>query len=120
MQSKSLQTCPSKVGGLYAAMEWGLRNIAFLGPYSFCGNKDNVNLTFHCHMQDYDEDFNVYIPQFTEKYIMLIIPNKKGDNSVLLTKDDCADVMGSKVSMKWIANKLRRKWEMKISRTSTT
>ena len=120
MQSKSLQTCPSKPVGLYAAVEWGLRNITFLGPYSFCGSKDNVNLTFHCNMQDYDEDFDVYIPEFTEKYIMLIIPNKDGDNSVLLTKDDCADVMGSKVSLKWISNKLRRKWEMKVSRTSTT
>ncbi len=71
-------------------------------------------------MQDYDEDFEVYIPEFTEKYIMLMIPNKKGDNSVLLTKDDCADVMGGKVSLKWISNKLKRKWEMKVSRISTT
>ena len=120
MQSKSLQTCPSKPVGLYAAMEWGLRDITFLGPYSFCGRKDNVNLTFHCIMQDYDKDFNVYIPEFSEKFICLVIPNKYGDNSVVLTREDCEPVMKSRVSMHWIAEKLKRKWEMKISRASTT
>ena len=120
MQSKRLQTCPSKPVGLYAAVEWGLRDITFLGPYSFCGTKDNTNLTFHCIMQDYDQNFDVYIPKFDEKFICLVIPNKEGDNSVVLTRDDCKEVMGSKVSLEWIAQKLRRKWEMKISRTSTT
>jgi len=120
VQSRSLQTCPSKVVGLYAALEWGLRNIEFLGPYSFCGRKDNVNLTFHCNMQDYDEDFMVYVPEFTEKFICLTFPNKKGDNSVVLTREDCIPVMKTKVSMKWIAEKLKRKWEMKIYPISTT
>lgn len=101
-------------------MEWGLRDVTFLGPYSFCGRKEDINLTFHCIMQDYDPNFDVYIPKFDEKYICLVIPNKTGDNSVLLSKDDCKEVMGSKVSLKWISQKLRRKWEMKISRTSTT
>lgn len=66
-------------------------------------------------MNDYDSDFNVFIPSFTEKYICIIIPNKKGDNSVLLTRDDCKGVMGSKVSMQWIAEKLKKKWAMPIS-----
>lgn len=70
-------------------------------------------------MSDHDEDFNVYIPKFTEKFICLIIPNKKGDNSVVLTKEDCQEVMGKKVSMQWIADKLKKKWAVTISRTST-
>ena len=70
-------------------------------------------------MSDYDKDFNVYIPKFTEKFICLIIPNKKGDNSVILTKEDCQEVMGKKVSMQWIADKLKKKWAVTISRTST-
>ena len=119
MQSKSLRTCPSKPVGLYAAMEWGLRDVKFLGPFSFCGKKDNLNLTFHCVMNDHDDDFNVYIPTFTEKFLCLFIPNKEGDNTVVLTREDCKDVMGKKVSMRWIADKLKKKWAMKISRTST-
>ena len=63
---------------------WKVKDITFLGPYSFCGSKDKVNLTFHCSMQDYDEDFMVYT--VTEKFICLVIPNKKGDNSVVLTR----------------------------------
>lgn len=119
MQSKSLRTCPSKPVGLYAAIEWGLRDVKFLSPYSFCGSKDSVNLTFHCIMSDYDSDFNVYIPSFSEKYICIVIPNKSGDNGVVLTHEDCREVMGKKVSMKWIAEKLKKKWAMPISPTST-
>ena len=119
MQSKSLRTCPSKPVGLYAALEWGLRDVKFLGPFSFCGRKDKVNLTFHCVMNDYDSNFNVFIPSFTEKYICIVLPNKKGDNSVLLTREDCMDVMGGSVSMQWIADKLKKKWAMEISPIST-
>ena len=71
-------------------------------------------------MQDYDEDFQIYIPEFTEKFICLVIPNKKGDNSVVLTREDCEPVMKTKVSMKWNADKLKLKWEMKIYPISTT
>lgn len=70
-------------------------------------------------MNDYDPDFNVFIPSFTEKYICIVLPNKQGDNSVLLTREDCAGVMGTSVSMQWIADKLKKKWAMKISPTST-
>lgn len=70
-------------------------------------------------MQDYDKDFNVFIPRFEEEYICICLPNKSGDNNVLLTKDDCKDVMNQKVSMKWISQRIKKKWETKISPTST-
>lgn len=70
-------------------------------------------------MQDYDDEMNVYIPKFDESFICIIIPNKRGDNSVILTNEDCKEFMGKRVSMKWIAEKLKRKWAMKISPTST-
>ena len=119
MQSKSLRTCPSKPLGLYAAIEWGLRDVKFLSPFSFCGSKDDITHTFHCSMQDYDDDFKVYIPEFTEDFIVIFLPNKKGDNNILLTNEDCKEVMGTKVSMEWIANRIKKKWATKISRTST-
>lgn len=120
MQSKSLRTCPSKPLGLYAALEWGLRDITFLSPFSFRATKGSVNLTFHCIMTDHDNNLNIFIPKFTEEFLCLYIPNKKGDNTVVLTREDCKDVMGSKVSMQWIADKLKKKWEMTLSQTSTT
>ena len=120
MQSRSLRTCPSKPLGLYAAIEWGLRDVKFLGPFSFCATKNENKLTFHCTMSDHDKDFKIYIPKFTEQYICVTIPNKKGDNSVLLSREDCEGVMGTRVSMQWIADKLKKKWELKISNRSTT
>ena len=60
-------------------------------------------------MSDHDKDFKIYIPKFTEQYIC-----------VLLSRKDCEDVMGTRVSMEWIADKLKAKWEMKISNRSTT
>ncbi len=119
MQS-SLRTCPSKPLGLYAGLEWGLGNIRFLSPFSFSGTKQGVTHTFHVSMQDYDKDFNLYIPEFEEQYIVLFIPNKSGDNAVLLTRDGCLDKMCSMVSLKWISKKLKKKWAMKISPISTT
>jgi hypothetical protein len=119
MQSSSLRTCPSKPLGLYAGLEWGLGDITFLSPFSFSGTKGGKVITFHCAMNDYDSNFNVYIPEFTEDVICLFIPNKDGDNSVLLTKQDCMRVMGKDVSMRWISKKIKKKWAMKTSRTST-
>ena len=71
-------------------------------------------------MRDHDKDMNIFIPKFTEEYLCLYIPNKKGDNAVVLTKEDCEGVMGTKVSMQWIADKLKKKWAMSTSPTSTT
>jgi len=119
MQSKSLRTCPSKPVGLYAAIEWGLRDIKFLSPFSFSGTKNGSEHTFYCIMKDYDKEFNVYIPSFTEQFICITLPNKSGDNSILLSNKDCEHVMGKKVSMLWLSEKLKKKWAMKISPIST-
>jgi hypothetical protein len=119
MQSSSLRTCPSKPLGLYAGFEWGLRDVKFLSPFSFSGNKDGTTFKFHVAVSDYDKEFNVAIPTFTEPFIILFIPNKTGDNCVLLSMDRCSSELGKKVSMQWIADNLSRKWAMKISPTST-
>lgn len=114
MQS-SLRTCPSKPLGLYAGLEWGLGDIKFLSPFSFSGTKEGRIFHFHVAVSDYDKDFNVFLPLFTEPFIILFIPNKTGDNCVMLAGDRCSRDMGQKVSMQWVANNLSRKWEMKIS-----
>ena len=101
-------------------MEWGLKNVKFLSPFSFCGDKDGNTLTFHANIQDYDEGFCVVLPRFEEQFLILSLPNKKGENNVVLTKDDCAEEMGSKVSLEWIAPRIKRKWITTTSPISTT
>lgn len=115
MQSRKLKDYPSKPLGLYAAMEWGLKNVKFLSPFSFCGSKDGKEMTFHTYMEDHDKNFDVFIPEFTEDYIILFIPNKAGDNSIVLTLEDCLSEMGNKVSMEWLAKRIKRKWAMEYS-----
>lgn len=120
MQKQRLQTYPSKPIGLYAAMEWGLKNVKFVSPFSFCGSKEGKELTFQVSWQDHAEDFSLLIPEFNEQYLIMYIPNKKGDNAVLLTREDCLSSMGSRVNMKWIAERIKTKWIMTTSPTSTS
>ena len=120
MQKERTRDYPSKPLGLYAAMEWGLGNIKFLSPFSFCGTKGESELTFHVSIQDYDKGFNLLLPKFNEQFLILFIPNKSGDNTILLSKEDCEMKMGSLVSMEWLSKYIKRKWNMTLSRTSTT
>ena len=120
MQKQRLQTYPSKPLGLYAAMEWGLRNIKFLSPFSFCGSKGDNEITFYVSWQKHDNNFSLKVPEFNEQFLIMYIPNKSGDNAVLLSREDCLSSMGSLVDMKWIAKRIKRKWNMTLYLTSTT
>ena len=116
MQSKKAAISPSKVFGLYASIEWGLRDIKFLGPQSFCGSKEGKTWSFFANVSEHDKEFDVFLPKFEDDYVILFIPNKVGDNCVLIDKASCTERMGQKVSMKWIAQRIKRKW----AATSTT
>lgn len=120
MQSRTLRTYPSRPLGLYAAMEWGLGNIKFLSPFSFCGSRGGKTMDFHVVFNEYDEVYDIDLPEFNEQFLILLIPNKPGDNTVVLSREDCKEKMGKKVSMAWVATRIKRKWTMNLSRTSTT
>ena len=110
MQSRAGLTSPSKAFGLYASIEWGLRNVKFLSPHSFCASNETDTWSFHTYVSEYDAEFNVFLPEFDDDYIILSIPNKGGDNCVLMDKASCKECMNQKVSMKWIATRIKRKW----------
>jgi len=110
MQSRAGLTSPSKAFGLYASIEWGLRDVKFLSPHSFSASNGTHTWCFYCCLHEYDTNFDLLIPEFDDDYLILSIPNKDGDNCVLLEKTDCAEFMNQKVSMKWIATKIKRKW----------
>ena len=110
MQSKRAETSPSKVFGLYASIEWGLRDIKFLSPHSFSASNGSETWSFYASISDYDDNFDVELPEFEDDYVILFIPNKSGDNCVLMDKASCNMCMGQKVSMKWIAQRIKRKW----------
>ena len=117
MQSQSLQTCPSKAFGLYTSIEWGLSGVKTLSPFSFQGCKGDRDITFHSVITEAD-GYSVGIPQFDEDFLLLCIANKKGDNCVVLTKEDCKESMGKSVDFKWIAKHLKRKFNVQYSSTS--
>ena len=114
MQSQSLRTCPSKAFGLYASIEWGLSGVTTLSPFSFTGSKDGKELTFHSVITE-AEGYSVPIPEFAEQFLILCIANKKGDNCVVLTHQDCKQSMGEDVDFNWIAQHLKRKFHVQYS-----
>jgi len=104
----------SKGFGAFAAIEWGLRDVKFLSPQTFSGSKNGRAMTFTVHAENYDEDFTVSIPKFDTDFLLLFIPNKEGDNCVILTRADSWERRESRVDMTWIARKLKRKWNAKL------
>jgi hypothetical protein len=73
-------------------------------------------MTFHCSLQD-SENYMVDIPEFESEFLILAIANKRGDNCVVLTKEDCAGSMGESVDFQWIAKHLKRKFDVQYTPT---
>jgi hypothetical protein len=104
----------SKGFGAFAAIEWGLRDLKFLSPQTFSGRKGSREMTFTVHAENYDSDFSVSVPYFETDFLLLFIPNKEGDNCVVLTRADTWEKRGLKVDMTWISKKLKRKWNANL------
>lgn len=107
----------SKGFGLYAMIEWGLRDVRFLSPQTFSGKKGERTMTFTAAMRNYDKDFMVPIPGFDTNYLILFIPNKEGDNCIILEEKKGVVWNEDKVSLNWIANNLKRKWNARYKTT---
>lgn len=109
-------TSLSKFFGLYAVLEWGLRDIEFLGPHSFRVGKDGKKMTFYVHGQDHN-NYSLDIPDSEEEYYIVFIPNKSGDNCVLLLGDDCR---GKTMTFEELAPLIKRKWRIEQPQSTTT
>jgi hypothetical protein len=105
-----LTDCPSKPFGFYACWEWGLRNVKFLSPFSFSASKEGKEITFFVHVQDHTDKHEVSLPLFSEDYLILYIPNKEGDNCVVIDGKDCLGQLT--INFKWIAVFLKRKFRI--------
>ena len=101
---------PSKSFGFYACFEWGLRDVKFLSPFSFSASKGGKRITFFVCMQDHTDKCEIYLSPFTEDYLILYIPNKKGDNCVVIDGADCTGQ--STIDFKWIASHFKRKFRI--------
>jgi len=71
-------------------------------------------MSFHVHAENYDKDFTVSIPKFDTDFLLLFIPNKEGDNCVILTRADTWEKRANRVDMVWISKKLKRKWNANL------
>tara|TARA_R100000951_G_scaffold78799_1_gene66561 strand:+ start:2944 stop:3249 length:306 start_codon:yes stop_codon:yes gene_type:complete len=94
-------------------MEWGLRDVKFLSPFSFSANKQGKTYTFGVLITDYNDNMDVVLPVSHEQYLIVCIANKKGDNCVLLDGGLCRSP--KVVSMKWIGQNLKRKFYVRFT-----
>ena len=113
MEQQKLTTYPSKPFGLYARLEWGLRDVKFLSPFSFSASREGKTYTFGVLMTDYNSNMDVVLPGNHEHYLILCIANKQGDNCVLLDGNICRSP--KVVSLKWIGENLKRKFYVKLT-----
>jgi hypothetical protein len=98
---------PSKLFANFALFEWGLSSFKLLGPHSFMGvGKEDKEVTFFCHIENH-KDFTVSIPSNNEDFVILCIPNKAGDNCVVMKSSDCS---GRVMSLEEIAKVIKRKF----------
>ncbi len=105
----------SKVFSLYARLEWGLSDVKITTPIFFSAKTEmGTDVNFTCVMDDHI-DMTVFIPEF-DKFLLMLIPNKKGDNFIVLDKAGCKDIIGKRVTFKEIANAIRRKTRFEVTK----
>lgn len=113
-QSLKTTTYHSKILGCLCVIEWGLRDIVFLSPSSFEAEANGKRYTFHACII---EHFNtmVDIPVFEEDFLVMCIANKSGDNTIVLTHDDCKEVMGTSVDFHWVAGFIKKRMSITVT-----
>ena len=108
---------PSKLIALYGSLEWGLRDITFLSPFSFRCNHGE----FLCRARNH-EDAKIFVEWLEDErddwYVVYIIPNKAGDNCVLFKSVDIAEMSNKWITFEWIAKKYKKKWRIDIQSTT--
>lgn len=112
MHQQQLTTSPSKLIGLYASIEWGLRDIKFLSPHSFSSNHGTFTCAYKTH-----EDGKVFVSwredMRDDEYDVFIIRNKElGDNAVLFRSKDLEPMSNKWITFEWIAKHLKKKWRV--------
>lgn len=107
--------CLSKVFSLYARLEWGLSDVKITTPIFFSAKtKKGDEVNFTCVMEDHEE-MTVFIPEF-DKFLLMLIPNKNGDNFIVLDKTGCINMVNKRVTFKEIANVIRRKTRFEVTK----
>ncbi len=106
---------PSKAVALYAGIEWGLRDIAFLSPFIFSSNV-GVFYVQECTHADSKVLINDYVNDVD--YFVLLIKNKDGDNAVLMKSKAVMPYKNKVVDFTWIAKHLKKKWRVDYQSTS--
>ena len=101
--------CLSKAFSVYARLEFGIGDVKVISPFLFSGSPkgSNKRYEFHCHSENH-VGAKLFIPKFKDTLFMLI-PNKKGDNFIVLKEADLKDKMNGMVDFKTLANVIKYK-----------
>jgi hypothetical protein len=107
-----------KAIGTLICIEWGLRIVEFLDPFSFLAvsTKTGVIVSIRCEVLEQikkDGSYCVYMTKPEEEYYIGIIPEKVGDNVVLIKSDLMKDG-SSAYPYKWIADNLKAKLRIDV------
>ncbi len=96
-------------------IEWGLRDIEFSAPKLSLPVRGTRPKCLSMSMRRTTIKTSRYpYLNSTPIFLLLFIPNKEGDNCVILTRADTWEKRANRVDMTWIAKKLKRKWNANL------
>jgi len=101
---------PSKPLALWAAIEWGLRDVKITSPSSFSATSMEKRIHFHVFIKNHRNAFvDLGVDSVDEGVVLLLIPNKAGDNFVVIKSEDLSSINLRNLSFEEIAKTLKRK-----------
>lgn len=110
-----------KAIGTLVCIEWGLRIVEFLDPFSFlaASTRTGVIVSVRCEVLEQQRKNGTYCVDMTkpeEEYYIGIIPDKVGDNVVLIKSDVMKDGCEN-YAYQWIAENLKAKLRIDVTTT---
>jgi len=89
-------------------MEWGLKDFRIISPHLFSAKANGKEYVFYVNIENHT-DYKLSKPTHDADFYAILIPNKKGDNLILLTKSDLMSHSGQFLDFNWIASNLKKK-----------
>lgn len=108
--AKRVMNYPSKPFALWAAIEWGLCGVKITSPSSFSATSNGRQLHFQIFIKNHRKAFvDLGVDSVDDGFVLLLIPNKSGDNFVVIKSEDLASLNLRNLSFEELAKVIKRK-----------
>lgn len=89
-------------------MEWGLKDFRIISPHLFSAKANDKEYVFFVNIENHI-NYKLSKPNHDADFYVILIPNKNGDNLILLTRSDLMAHSECFLDFNWIASNLKKK-----------